>query len=55
MVSFESLIAKKEKIAIVGLGYVGLPVSCEFARVGFDVLGIDVLARLRKPCDKYGI
>ncbi len=34
---------KTAKIAVIGLGYVGLPVACEFARVGFDVLGVDVL------------
>jgi UDP-N-acetyl-D-mannosaminuronic acid dehydrogenase len=30
------------KLAIIGLGYVGLPVACEFARVDFDVLGVDI-------------
>lgn len=30
-------------LAVIGLGYVGLPVACEFARAGFNVLGIDVL------------
>jgi UDP-N-acetyl-D-glucosamine dehydrogenase len=29
-------------IGIVGLGYVGLPLAMEFARVGFRVLGFDV-------------
>lgn len=29
-------------VAVVGLGYVGLPVACEFARVGFRVIGVDV-------------
>ena len=33
------------KIAIVGLGYVGLPLSIQFARSGVTVLGIDVDAR----------
>jgi len=28
-------------IAVIGLGYVGLPVACEFARVGFQVIGIE--------------
>ena len=43
--SLKNKIQKKTaKIAVIGLGYVGLPVACEFARVGFDVLGIDVLA-----------
>jgi len=30
------------KIAIVGLGYVGLPLSLQFARSGVTVLGIDI-------------
>ncbi|MBN2317857.1 MAG: nucleotide sugar dehydrogenase [Acidobacteria bacterium] len=30
------------KIAVVGLGYVGLPLSLQFARVGVEVLGLDV-------------
>ena len=32
----------KKKIAVFGLGYVGLPVSAAFASRGFDVVGIDV-------------
>jgi UDP-N-acetyl-D-glucosamine dehydrogenase len=27
---------------VIGLGYVGLPLAVEFARAGFDVIGIDV-------------
>jgi UDP-N-acetyl-D-glucosamine dehydrogenase len=30
------------KTAIVGLGYVGLPLSFQFARSGVTVLGLDV-------------
>jgi UDP-N-acetyl-D-mannosaminuronic acid dehydrogenase len=30
------------RLAVIGLGYVGLPVACEFARIGFDVLGIEL-------------
>ncbi len=30
------------KIAVIGLGYVGLPLSLEFARAGVRVLGLDV-------------
>jgi UDP-N-acetyl-D-glucosamine dehydrogenase len=33
------------KIAIVGLGYVGLPLSIQFAQSGVSVLGIDIDAR----------
>src|SRR5438477_4818309 len=33
---------KAMKIAIVGLGYVGLPLSFQFARCGVTVLGLDI-------------
>jgi len=33
---------RKLKIAVVGLGYVGLPLAVEFARKGFSVTGIDL-------------
>src|SRR5665809_35516 len=29
-------------VAVIGLGYVGLPIACSFAEIGFDVLGIDL-------------
>src|SRR5262245_28730623 len=32
-------------VAIVGLGYVGLPLAVEFAKQGFKVVGIDLDAR----------
>lgn len=39
----ESLIeTKKAKLAIIGLGYVGLPVAAMFAEKGFDVLGMEI-------------
>ena len=31
-----------EKIAVVGLGYVGLPTAAVFASKGFSVVGVDV-------------
>jgi len=31
-----------QKIAIVGLGYVGLPLSLQFARSGLQVIGLDI-------------
>ncbi|MBP9864951.1 MAG: nucleotide sugar dehydrogenase [Candidatus Omnitrophica bacterium] len=44
--SQKKLIAKlksrKAKVAVVGLGYVGLPLVCEFASHGFTAKGIDV-------------
>lgn len=40
---FQKRIQKKEiKIAVVGLGYVGLPLAIEFAKNGFEVLGLDI-------------
>lgn len=33
---------KEIKIAVVGLGYVGLPLALEFAKKGFKVLGLDI-------------
>ncbi len=33
---------RKANVAIIGLGYVGLPLSVELAREGFNVLGIDI-------------
>ena len=38
---YHDLIDKKEKLAVIGLGYVGLPIALEFARkisvIGFDI------------------
>ncbi len=38
---YNDLVAKKEKLGVIGLGYVGLPIALEFARklsvVGFDI------------------
>ncbi|MFQ5800923.1 MAG: nucleotide sugar dehydrogenase [Candidatus Hydrothermarchaeales archaeon] len=33
---------KKAVIGVIGLGYVGLPLACLFAREGFTVLGADI-------------
>ncbi|MBT3312719.1 MAG: nucleotide sugar dehydrogenase [Desulfobacteraceae bacterium] len=41
MVSFESLINRKDKIAVVGLGYVGLPLAVHLS-AHFDVVGFDL-------------
>ncbi len=41
MAIFQDIVDKKEKIGVIGLGYVGLPIALEFARkasvVGFDI------------------
>src|SRR5207248_5222144 len=34
--------SKQLKIAVIGLGYVGLPLSFQFARSGTNVLGLDI-------------
>lgn len=33
---------KKDKIALVGLGYVGMPIAIEFAKQNIDVIGFDI-------------
>jgi len=38
---YEDLQNKKEKISVIGLGYVGLPVAIEFAKK-YDVIGFDI-------------
>jgi UDP-N-acetyl-D-glucosamine dehydrogenase len=43
MKNLENLIkSKKAKVAIIGLGYVGLPHAVEISKAGFDVFGIDI-------------
>ena len=32
---------RKAQVAVIGLGYVGLPLACELVRIGFKVVGID--------------
>ena len=39
---------KESKIAIIGLGYVGLPLAKEYLKVGFNILGFDVDRKTRK-------
>ena len=45
----EELKDKKEKVSVIGLGYVGLPLAVEFAKK-FDVIGFDVNT---KKLEKY--
>lgn len=43
MVNLITLIkTKKAKVAVIGLGYVGLPTAVELAKSGFKVFGIDI-------------
>ena len=41
---YDSLVNKKEKLAVIGLGYVGLPIALEFARK-ISVIGFDINAK----------
>jgi len=43
---------KSAEIAVVGLGYVGLPLAVEFANAGFNVTGIDVSTDKVKKINK---
>jgi len=38
----EKIIDKSAKVAVIGLGYVGLPIAIEYAIKGFSVVGIDI-------------
>jgi UDP-N-acetyl-D-galactosamine dehydrogenase len=55
---YNKLLAKKTKLAVVGLGYVGLPIALEFAKK-ISVIGFDInekrLAKMREgvdPCNE---
>lgn len=37
----EKITTHKAKVAVIGLGYVGLPLAVEKGKVGFDVIGVD--------------
>lgn len=43
---------KSARLAVIGQGYVGLPVACMFAGKGFDVLGVDVVPALVEKINK---
>src|SRR6476660_3727949 len=55
---FQDLIDKKEKLAVIGLGYVGLPIALEFARkvsvIGFDINAkrIDMMKAGKDPSNE---
>lgn len=40
---YQELVDKKKKLAVIGLGYVGLPIALEFAKK-IDVIGFDISA-----------
>ena len=39
---YQKLINKEEKLSLVGLGYVGMPIAVAFAAKGLDVIGFDL-------------
>ena len=39
---YEKLLKKEENLALVGLGYVGMPIAVEFAKKGISVIGFDL-------------
>ncbi|MEG0890827.1 MAG: nucleotide sugar dehydrogenase [Bacteroidales bacterium] len=54
---YNKLLNKEAKLALVGLGYVGLPIALEFAK-NISVIGFDInevrLAKMRKGVDPCG-
>ena len=38
---YQDLIERKEKLSVIGLGYVGMPLAVSFAK-HFDVIGFDL-------------
>ena len=39
---YDKIIAHEEKLSLVGLGYVGMPIAVAFAKKGVDVIGFDL-------------
>lgn len=39
---FNKLVSKEESLALVGLGYVGMPIAVAFAKKGLNVIGFDL-------------
>jgi len=46
---------KKEKICVLGLGYIGLPTATMFAVSGFEVIGVDVKPKVVETINKGNI
>ena len=42
MMLYEKLLNREEKLSLVGLGYVGMPIAVAFANKGIDVVGFDL-------------
>ncbi len=58
MLIHQDLVDKKAKLAVIGLGYVGLPIALEFAKtvsvIGFDInqKRIDMMKQGRDPSNE---
>ena len=39
---YEKIVAKEEKLSLIGLGYVGMPIAVAFAGKGVEVIGFDL-------------
>ena len=54
---YQEILDKKAKIALIGLGYVGLPIALEFAKkvsvIGFDI-NADRIKLMQKNIDPSG-
>lgn len=50
MIQAEDIKSGREKLAVVGLGYVGMPIAVAFAREGVNVIGFDIN---RKKIETY--
>ena len=57
MNNYFELISKKKRMAVIGLGYVGMPIAVQFAKK-IDVVGFDVnsskIAEYKKGHDVTG-
>jgi len=57
IIMYQSLVAKEKKLAVIGLGYVGLPIALLFAKK-LKVIGFDINARriemMRQQVDPSG-
>ena len=42
MTLYQKLVAREAKLALIGLGYVGMPIAVAFAGKGIDVIGFDL-------------
>ena len=39
---YNKLVAKEDNLAVVGLGYVGMPIAHAFSKKGLNVIGFDL-------------